>query len=152
MQYVYDTIIKKEQSRLKKYGTSFKLEKRTRMGDKNFYTFVSAGCEPILVVPYFLELYLAIWKKYEKFPKTGTLEKYEARIRKSVSEDIEIEDMPSEIHDDGIMKLFYVRYKEIRLEFEFEDETLTMRRQFTIMENNITGEQETVYLDEESEE
>jgi len=149
MRYVYDTIIGKEQTKLKFQGATYKLEKRTSMGSKLFYTFTSSGCGSVLVVPYFYELYLAILKKYEKFPKTAPLDKYLARLKKSISEDLEVEEYPSEIHEDGVCQVIYARYKEIELQFVFEDEALRMVKQFRIVENNLTGELVTVSFEED---
>ncbi|NCB52306.1 MAG: hypothetical protein EOM54_10545 [Clostridia bacterium] len=138
MIYIYDTVIEPYQTALKRYGTTYKLENRTRMGDQVFYTFTAPGQEKILVIPHFAELY----KQVERFYKRCSCKKLEvciSHIKKELNKQIILEEFPNENSETGIMTVISVDYFDIRVQFEYMNHHLAFSPEFEIMNNNIFG-------------
>ncbi len=139
MIYIYDTVIEPFTTKIKRYGAYYTLDNRSRMGDQLFYTFKNAGREPLLIVPRFAEQYReveAFVRKYSFCPKEETCYRH---IRRDINKYIDVDDMPNEDSSTGIMKVIRAVYKDIRVEFEYMNNRMTLSSEFEIISNNLFG-------------
>ncbi|MCQ2435592.1 MAG: hypothetical protein MJ101_01655 [Clostridia bacterium] len=154
MIYVYDTIVTKETKKLHRYGATYKLEQKFRMGTRQFYSYICPGMEKILVVPAFAEMYREAERIISKFGKGKNEDQYLELIQKHVSRFVTAEEFPNDESETGIMMVYTVEYKDIRVGFEYMNHELKIANEFEIRDNNIFGNGIVVSmnLDEEEDE
>jgi hypothetical protein len=138
MVYVYDTVIKPNETEIKRYGIEYTLENKTRMGSQVFYTFTAPSEEKLLLVPYFAEQYKEVEAIYKKFNKKN-LDSCIAHIKKEMNKLVVVEEILNMNSETGASTLLTVDYKDIRVQFEFIDGKLVMASEFEIIKNNIFG-------------
>jgi len=152
MQYIYDSALKgvERTQSFTRFGTTFKLEARHKMGDSTYYTFSNPGSEKLMVIPKFMQEYLEIVKKISNLGSGKTYEQYRRYLRNMI--ELEEEDeFESDTSDDGIMKVLSGMYKDIGITIHYENKNLKVTKDFEIRQNNIFGNGITVSLpDEES--
>ncbi len=139
MIHIYDTVIDQFTTKIKRYGSYYTLDGRTKMGDQTFYTFKNPSREPLLVVPRFAEQY----KEMEAFCKRNAycpkLSSCVNRITKEINKHIDLDDMPNENSSTGIMQTIRVIYKDIKVQFEYMNSRLELSPEFEIISGNIFG-------------
>jgi hypothetical protein len=139
MIYIYDTVIEPYKTAMKRYGSVYKLENRTKMGAQMFYTFTAPDQEKILVVPHFAEQYRQAEKFYQTITSCKKLETCIGHIKRGLSKQISMEEIPNEESDNGIMTVITVDYYDIRIQFEYMNNHLVLSQEFEITDNNIFG-------------
>lgn len=139
MIYVYDRIIEPFESQITRYGTTYKLENKTKMGDKTLYTFCAPERESLLVVPHFAKQYHEVEKFCEKYFFCKKLETCKVHIRRDINNFIKVEKMPNSESSTGIMHVIAADYKDIRVEFNYMNNRLSLSPEFEIISNNIFG-------------
>ncbi len=139
MIYIYDTVIAPFETKIKRYGAVYTLENRTRMGDQQFYTFGASGREPLLIVPRFAEQYREVEKFAQRYSYCKKLETCKAHIHQEISRYLKVEKMPNNDSDTGIMWVITAEYKDIKVEFDYMNNRLTLSPEFEIINNNIFG-------------
>ena len=140
MTYVYDmTMNDKRITSFKRYGATFRLEKKFVMGDRVFYSFTSPGMEKILVVPGFAEQYRELEAKLAAFNCKSDLNACRRWIKKNISSSFTEEEFPTELSESGNMLVIGFDYKDIRATFEYMNDTLSIGQEFEIRDNNLFG-------------
>jgi hypothetical protein len=139
MIYIYDIVIEPYVTTIKRYGTVYKLENRTRMKNQVFYTFASPGEEKLLVVPYFAEQYRVVEKFYQKIKTCKKLETCLNHIKKELNNRTVVEEFQNGDSETGTMSVITVDYSDIQVQFEFMNHKLTLSPDFEIKSNNIFG-------------
>ncbi len=139
MIHIYDTVIEPYTTKIKRYGSYYHLDGRTRMGDQVFYTFKNSSREPLLVVPRFAEQYKEMEAFCRKFAYCPKFETCRSHITREVSKYIDVDDMPNDKSTTGIMKVIHVVYKDIRVQFEYMNNRLELSPEFEIISNNLFG-------------
>ncbi len=139
MIYIYDTVIDPFTTKIKRYGAYYTLENRSRMGDQVFYTFKNSGREPLLFVPRFAEQYREVEKFCQKYTYCPRYETCLTHIRRDINKYIDVDDMPNEDSSTGIMKVMRAVYKDIRVDFEYMNNRMTLSPEFEIVSNNLFG-------------
>lgn len=139
MVYIYDRVIEPYETKIKRYGATYTLENRTRMGDQYFYTFGADGRESLLVVPRFAQQYREVEKFCQRYSYSKRLETCCGHIRKEINKHIELDELPNEDSDNGIMTTIAAHYKDIKVEFQFMNRRMTLSPEFEIISNNLFG-------------
>ncbi len=139
MIYIYDRTIEPYETTIRRYGATYTLEKVTRMGEQKFFSFVSSGREKILVVPRFAEQYFQAEKIFDKFKNCKKLETCINHIKRGFNRYVVVEEFPNEDSETGIMIMITVDYMDIRLQFQFMNNELSLYPEFEILNNNIFG-------------
>ncbi len=139
MVYIYDTVIDEFETRVKRYGAYYELENRTRMGDQVFYTFAAKDRESLLFVPRFAEQYRAVEKFCRKYSYSKKLETCKAHIQREINKYIKVEKMPNKESATGIMYVISAIYKDIKVEFNYMNNRMTLSPEFEIISNNLFG-------------
>ncbi len=139
MIHIYDTVMDEFKTKIKRYGSYYTLDGRTKMGDQTFYTFKNPAREPLLIVPRFAEQY----KEMEAFclrnsycPRFSTCL---SRIKRDINKNIEVDDMPNNNSSTGVMKVIRVVYKDIKVQLEYMNNRLELSPEFEIIRNNLFG-------------
>lgn len=140
MIYVYDTVFKDTPVKtFKRYGITFKLEKKNVMGKSVYYSFVAPGMEKILVIPGFAEQYHEAEAKLKRAPHDVSLKDARRWIQRSFSPPVEEDEFPTEESDNGVVTVMKVEYRDITLTFEYLNNNLRLNTTFEIRDNNIFG-------------
>jgi len=147
MIYVYDSIPEKGDTTFKRYGVNYKLERRFKMGNHNFWSFVHPGYEKILLVPDFAVQYREVEKKFLKFGQGKKLEDFILLIKRYICRIPVVEDMPDEDSKTGIAQHITCDYKDIQVTFDFRNNELIFSKEFEIMDNNVFGNGIVVLMD-----
>lgn len=147
MIYVYDSIPDKDDTTFKRYGVNYKLERRFKMGNHTFISFVHPGYEKILVVPDFAIQYREVEKKYLRFGKEKKLEEFLVLIKKGICRTPVVEDIPDDESKTGIAQHITCDYKDIQVTFDFRNNTLFFSKEFEILDNNVFGNGVVVLMD-----
>lgn len=137
---VYDTAMTGKPDTFRRYGVTYHLEKRFRMGDRTFYSFIAPGAEKILVIPGFAIQYRDAEKKCLKYPTGKTLQDYQRMIKKDFNHYIVTDVVPNDESETGMMHTITTEYKDIRVTFAYINDTLTIEPEFEILSNNLFGE------------
>lgn len=136
---VYDTAMTGKPDTFRRYGVTYHLEKRFRMGNRVFYSFIAPGVEKILVVPGFALQYREAENKCLKYPTGKTLEDYQRLIKRDFNRYIVTDVMPNDDSRTGQVHTITVDYKDIQVTFEYMNDILTIAPEFEIRDNNIFG-------------
>ena len=152
MIYIYDTVVDKTVTTFKRYGCTFKLERRSRMGDREYYSFVYPGMQKLLVIPGFAQQYKEIEAKVSRFPKNKDFEDYLKCITRQIDKYATYEEFPTDESETGTMHVISANYKDISVQFEFMNKKLTLSEEFDIERNNIFGNGITVLMNVNMEE
>lgn len=136
---VYDTAMTGRPDTFRRYGITYHLEKRFRMGNRVFYSFIAPGAEKILVVPEFAQQYREVEAKCLKYPVGKTLQDYQRLIRRDINRFIVNDIVPNDESSTGMMHTITAEYKDILVTFEFMNDTLSVAPEFEIRDNNIFG-------------
>ncbi len=139
MVYIYDRVIGQYETKLKRYGATYTLENRTRMGDQLFYTFHAPDREKLLFIPRFAEQYREVEKISQRYSYSKKLETCCGHIRKEINKHIDMEQQPCEDSDNGTMWVITAVYKDIKVEFQYMNNHMTLSPEFEIISNNIFG-------------
>ncbi len=139
MVYIYDRVIEPYETKIRRYGAIYTLENRTRMGEQQFYTFVSPGRESLLVVPRFAEQFREVEKFCLRYSYSKKLETCCGHIRREINKRIEIDTMPNDESDTGIMTTIAAHYKDIKVEFQFMNSRMYLNPEFEIISSNLFG-------------
>ncbi len=139
MIYIYDTVIEPFTTKIKRYGAQYTLETRTRMGEQTYYTFKNEGREPLLIVPHFAAQYKEVEKFVTRFSYCPRFETAKAHVQREINKYIEVDDMPNDESTTGIMKVMFVVYKDIKVEFNYMNNRLSLSPEFEIVSNNLFG-------------
>ncbi len=139
MIYIYDTVVAPYETKLRRYGATYTLENRTRMGDQQFYTFGASGRESLLIVPRFAEQYKEVEKFCQKYTYCRKLETCKAHIHREISRYLKVDKMPNSDSETGIMWAITAEYKDIKVEFDYMNNRLTLNPEFEIISNNLFG-------------
>lgn len=146
MIYIYDSIVGPMDKTFKRYGATYKLEKRSRMGDNVFYSFVYPGMEKLLVVPRFAEQYREAEAILKKFAKNKSFEDYLKMVQRQIDRQATYDEYPDEDSETGVMQVIVANYKDIQIQFDCMNRKLKLQDEFTIMQNNIFGNGNTVLM------
>lgn len=153
MIYVYDTVIKEGQKTLKRYGAVYRFEKRFRMGDRLFYSFLCSGREKMLVVPQFAEQYRNVEAiAHAKLKPEKDFDYYLKGIKKYIDPDCIVEQYPAEESATGTMEVITCRYKDIQVTFEYMNNEITLTSEMTINSSNLFGDGIVVQMNVDMEE
>lgn len=153
MIYVYDTVIKDGQKHLKRYGATYRFEKRFRMGDRLFYSFLCPGREKMLVVPEFAEQYRKVESiALTKFKPDKDFDYYLKAIRKYIDEDCIVEQYPAEESATGVMEVVTCIYKDVQVTFEYMNNAIHLANEMTINSHNLFGDGIVVQMNVNTEE
>ncbi len=139
MIFIYDTVMQPKITTFKRYGINYKLEKRFKMGDKTFYSFIHPGAEKILIVPEFAKQYYELETKCMKFGTGKTLKECIQYIKKNINSCFAIENVQNENGSDGMSRDITVEYKDINAVLTFTHGGLLIAPEFEIRDNNIFG-------------
>ncbi len=124
---------------LERYGTRYTLENKTRMGDQIFYTFHAMGHESVLIIPRFAEQYHEVEKFCKKYFYCTRLEICKAHIKRDINKFVHVEEMPNKESSTGIMYVISAVYKDIKVNFNYMNNRMTLSDEFEIVSNNIFG-------------
>lgn len=149
MIYIYDSIVEPNVKTFSRYGTTFKLEKRSKMGNNIFYSFVHPGMQKLLVVPGFAEQYREAEAIIKRFPPNRDFEDYMKRITRQIDKYATYEEFPTDESETGTMQVITADYKDIRIQADYIDKKLTLSDEFEIVKNNIFGNGITVLMNME---
>lgn len=149
MIYIYDAVIDKTATTFDRYGCTFKLEKRSRMGDREYYSFVYPGMQKLLVVPGFAQQYKEVEAKVSRFPKNKDFEDYLKCITRQIDKYATYEEFPTDESETGTMHVITADYKDIRIQADYMNKKLTLSDQFEIVKNNMFGNGITVLMNME---
>ncbi len=139
MIYIYDTVIQKFETKIKRYGSYYTLENRTRMGDQYFYTFECPDREPLLIVPRFAEQYREVERFCQRYTYCKKFETCKAHVQKNINKYVTVDQMPNEDSSTGVMKVISTTYKDIKVDFYYMNNRLTLSQEFEIISNNLFG-------------
>ncbi len=139
MVYIYDKVIGEFETKIKRYGAYYTLENRTRMGDQLFYTFQSPDRESLLIVPRFAEQYREVEKFCQKYSYCKKLETCKAHIQRDINKYVKVDKMPNQDSSTGIMHVISAVYKDIKVEFNYMNNRMTLSQEFEIISNNLFG-------------
>ncbi len=139
MVYIYDRVIEPYETRIRRYGATYTLENRTRMGDQCFYTFVCPSRESLLVVPRFAEQYREVEKFCQRYSYSKKLETCCGHVRREINKRIELDEVPNDESDTGIMHTISAYYKDIKVEFWYMNHRMTLNPEFEIISSNLFG-------------
>ncbi len=139
MVYIYDRVVEPYETKIKRYGATYTLENRTRMGEQHFYTFSAEGRESLLVVPRFAEQYREVEKFCLRHSYSKRLETCCGHIRREINKHLDIDTMPNNESATGIMTVIGAHYKDIKVEFNFMNNRMTLSPEFEIISNNLFG-------------
>lgn len=139
MIYIYDRVIHDFETKIKRYGAYYTLENRTRMGDQFFYTYSAPDRESLLFVPRFAEQYKEVEKFCQKFSYCKKLETCKAHIQREINHYVKMDKMPNSESSTGIMHVIVADYKDIRVEFHYMNNRMTLSPEFEIISNNLFG-------------
>ncbi len=139
MIYIYDTVIAPFETKVKRYGATYTLENRTRMGDQMFYTFKAEGRESLLFVPRFAEQYREVEKFCQRNSYCRKLETCKAHIHREISKYLKVDKMPNEDSETGVMTVIVADYKDIKVQFNYMNDRLSLDPEFEIISNNLFG-------------
>lgn len=152
MRCIYDSLVEPQAKTFKRYGMTYKLEKRTSKGDKTYFSFTAPGMEKLIVTPDFAKQYYEAQKIYSKFPSGKDLEFYMKSIKRNIDKKASSEEYPGGGSESGIIHVITALYKDIQVQFEFDSGELTMSDEFVIVKGNLFGTGETVLMTKNSEE
>ncbi len=138
MIYLYDRVVGPTETSFKRFGVEYTLEKTYRMGQQYYYSFRAPKRERILVIPLFYEQYLEVKDKSKKIARYKLLETCLRKIETEISEETTVEMFESD-EGPGEMPVIVVLYKDIKVTFEFRTSGLILLPEFTIVKNNIFG-------------
>jgi len=136
---IYDTPTQENMDTFKRYGITFKLEKKLRMGDRYFYSYVASGMEKLVVVPGFVEQYYEVDAKVKKFYPGKPLDAYLRLIKKNICTEFTVDEMPTDESEDGKLYAITCEYKDITVVLEYLNNSLRVAGEFEIRQNNIFG-------------
>ena len=136
---VYDTVMTGMPATFRRYGVTYHLEKRFRMGDKVFYSFVADGQEKVLVVPGFAQQYREAEAKCQKFGKGKSFEEYVRLVKRNINNFVVLDKVPSDEDETGLINTITADYKDIRVTFECTNSGIKIAEEFEIRDNNIFG-------------
>ena len=139
MIFVYDTVLTGKPEVFRRYGITYHLEKRFRMGNRTFYSYIAPGAEKILVIPGFAQQYREAEAKCRKYGTGKSLEDYQRLIRRDINRFIVTEEVPNDDSRTGVMHNIYAVYKDIQVTFEYMNDILGIAPEFEIVEDNIFG-------------
>ena len=152
MIYVYDTLLDESTDTLRRYGVTFKREKRFRMGKALVYTFGSLGGEKILAIPTFAEQYREAETKFKRFGNKKSFEDYLKMIKSRIDSKAFVEEVTDRESETGKAMLVTARYKDIQIMFQYMNGELSYHDEFTICDNNPFGVGDIVWMNQETEE
>lgn len=150
MIYIYDSIVEPNTKTFSRYGATFKLEKRSKMGNKMFYSFVYPGMQKLLVVPEFAEQYREAETIINKFPPNREFEDYMKRFTRQIDKYASSEEFPTDESETGTMHVITADYKDIRIQVDYMNKKLTLSDEFEIVKNNLFGNGITVLMNMEA--
>lgn len=150
MIYIYDSIVEPNVKTFSRYGATFKLEKRSKMGSKTFYSFVYPGMQKLLVVPEFAIQYREVESIINKFPPKREFEDYMKRFTRQIDKYASYEEFPTDESENGTMQVITADYKDIRIQVDYINRQLTLSDEFEIVKNNIFGNGITVLMNVEA--
>ena len=141
MTRIYDIVVDNRNRTIVRYGKHYKLENISRMGEQRYYTYKAAGLDTLIVVPYFR----VQWNEANKIIKDITngmgesndLSIYSQIINEKCFSGFRIEDTTDA--DGMAAKMIVARYKDIDIEIEINEQSITLQKIFTIRDNNIFG-------------
>lgn len=136
---VYDTVMTGKPETFRRYGITYHLEKRFRMGNRVFYSFVAPGAEKILVVPEFAIQYREAENKCLKYAAGKTLQDYQRLIKRDFNRCFVMDIVPNGDSKTGMMYTITTDYKDIRITFEYMNDTLAIAPEFEIRDHNLFG-------------
>ena len=136
---VYDTVITGMPETFRRYGITYHLEKRFKMGDKVFYSFIASGKEKVLVIPGFAQQYREAEAKCQKFGKGKSIEDYKRLVRRNINNFIVVDTVPNDESETGSMFMISAEYKDIYVTFECMNGEIRISDEFEIRDNNIFG-------------
>ncbi len=139
MIYIYDTVIQDFETKVKRYGSYYTLENRTRMGDQYFYTFEAPDREPLLFVTRFAEQYREVEKFCQRYTYCKKFETCKIHIQRDINKQIKVEDVPNDASSTKTMKVVSAIYKDISVEFNYMNNRMTLSPEFEIVSNNLFG-------------
>ncbi len=147
MLHVYDRIIGKFDTKLERYGATYTLENKTKMGEDVYYTFSCPGRENLLVVPKFAEQYREVELFAGRYSYCRKLETCRIHIKRDINKYIKVEEMPNSESSTGIMQMITAVYKDIKVTFFYMNNRMTLSPEFEIINNNIFGNNIVVAMD-----
>ncbi len=152
MLHIYDKVIGEFDTKLERYGATYTLVNKTKMGEDLYYTFSCPGRENLLVVPKFAEQYREVEQFALRFAYCRKLETCRIHIKENINKNIKVEKMPSNESSTGLMYVITAIYKDIQVDFLYMNNRMTLNPEFEIIKNNIFGDNIRVAMDLEDEE
>lgn len=139
MIYIYDTVIARGQTELRRYGANYKLTHRHKMDKDYFYTFTTPGRETILVVPRFAMHYNELAEKTQRLGHGKSLEAYIKAIKKNISESFTLDEFVNNDSVTGTSTIIYVDCGDIQITYEYYNNELHLSDEFEIIRENLFG-------------
>lgn len=149
MHYMYDQILNSKKETIVYLEKEYTLVSRNTMGNFVYYSYKGDSSEDmIIVVPKFAEEFLEAAKKYMNIKNCASNETVMIRLKKTYKNNPEMDKM---IISGEELYIYSVQYKDIRLSFQLENEKFTLQPSFTILNNNIFGNNISVDISENPE-
>ncbi len=139
MVYIYDRIVEPFETKIRRYGANYTLENRTRMGDQIFYTFSAPDRESLLIVPRFAEQYREVEKFCQRYTFCKKFETCKSHIQREINKYVKVDKVPTKESSTGFMHIINVIYKDIKVEFDYMNNRMTLNPEFEIISNNLFG-------------
>ncbi len=147
MLHVYDKTVKEFDTTLERYGATYKLENKTKMGEDMYYTFSCPGRESLLVVPKFAEQYREVEQFAQRYTYTRKLDTCRMHIKRDINQYVRTVKVPNNESPTGYMYVITAVYKDIRVSFHYMNNRMTLSPDFDIVNNNIFGNNVHVSMD-----
>ncbi len=146
MQHVYDRVIQPFEKKIEVNGAIYTLENKTKMGENTYYTFVCSGRETLLIVPQFAEQYMEVEKFAMRYCFCKKLETCRIHIKREISKFIKVHKLTNSASATGEMYVLSAVYKDIKVNFNYMNNHLTLSPEFEIINNNLFGNGITVNM------
>ena len=138
MTKVFDIIVDKTSTTIERYGSTYKLANISKKDNQLYYEYKAPGVDTLIVVPIFRQEWESAKKLFAKAGKGKTKIAYSQFIKTYVDKNFTSEE--TEDDDGKPVTIFTALYKDIRLEIVFDGEGLSLVEAFTIVKNNIFGD------------
>lgn len=137
MQYLYNQIVNNKKEEMIYLEKVYTLISRSTMGNFVYYSYRGDSSKDIIiVVSKFAEEFLEAAKKFMNIKNCASNDAVMIRLKKTFKHTPEMDKM---IINGNDLYIYSVQYRDIRLSFQLENEKFTMQPSFTIIANNVFG-------------
>lgn len=148
MRYLYNRIVSDEDDTIIHFDSEYTRTGKNHMGDIDYYTYFREGTEPILVIPTFAVQFKEVIALYTKIKDVHTHKAVCIRIKAMFGKKPDAEGFL----DDGVEKYNYtVKYKEIEVYMELENEKFSLMPFFRILSKKIIDNRKNISVEDSPE-